>query len=149
MSYKKHLATRPASPEQINREWYVVDAAGQTLGRLATRVATVLRGKNKPTFTPYLDTGDFVVVVNAEQVVMTGNKESQKVYWRHTGFPGGIKATPARRMREEKPEQLITAAVQGMLPKNHMGRHCLTKLKVYKGAAHPHTAQAPKPLPLA
>jgi large subunit ribosomal protein L13 len=146
MGYKQHLTTRPATPEQIKREWYVVDANGKTLGRLASQIALVLRGKNKPTYTPYLDTGDFVVVVNAEKVVLTGKKETDKLYWRHTTFPGGIKSTAAGKMRAEKPENMLMEAVKGMLPKNTMGRHCLTKLKVYKGAEHPHKAQGPKTL---
>lgn len=146
MGYKQHLTTRPASAEQIKRDWYVVDANGKTLGRLASQVAAVLRGKNKPTFTPYLDTGDFVVVINADKVALTGKKETEKLYWRHTTFPGGIKATAADKMRAAKPEALVTEAVKGMLPKNTMGRHCLTKLKVYKGTEHPHKAQAPKTL---
>jgi large subunit ribosomal protein L13 len=146
MGYKQHLTTRPATPEQSNRGWFIVDAKDKTLGRLASQVATVLRGKNKPSFTPYMDTGDFVVVINAEKVALTGRKETDKLYWRHTLFPGGEKATPAGKMRQEKPEEMITSAVKGMLPRTRLGRQQLTKLKVYKGAEHPHKAQAPKTL---
>ncbi|MBI5498359.1 MAG: 50S ribosomal protein L13 [Deltaproteobacteria bacterium] len=146
MSSKQHLPTRPATPEQINAQWFVVDAAGKTLGRLASQVAMVLRGKNKAAFTPYLDTGDFVVVVNAEKVVLTGKKETEKIYWRHTEFPGGERATAADKMRAQHPERMVEIAVKGMLPKTRMGRHQFTKLKVYKGADHPHKAQQPKPL---
>lgn len=148
MSYKDHLTTRPVTPEKANRIWYVVDANGKTLGRLSSQVAAVLRGKNKPSYTPYLDTGDFVVVINAEKVALTGNKETDKVYWRHTEFPGGERSTTAGKMRQEKPEMMIMTAVKGMLPKNAMGHQQLTKLKVYKGAEHPHKAQQPKPLTL-
>jgi large subunit ribosomal protein L13 len=147
MSYRDHLPTRPATPEQANRQWYVVDANGKTLGRLCSKIASVLRGKNKPAFTPYMDTGDFVVVVNAEKVVLTGRKETDKVYWRHTLYPGGERATTAREMRAEKPEEMVTHAVRGMLPHTRLGRQMLGKLKVYKGPEHPHKAQQPKPLP--
>src|SRR5687767_6776141 len=115
MGYKNHLQTRPVTPEKANRTWYVVDASGKTLGRLCSEIAKVLRGKNKPSFTPYLDTGDFVVVVNAEKIVLTGKKETDKIYWRHTLYPGGERATAAGKLREEKPERLITFAVKGML----------------------------------
>ncbi|MEW5855051.1 MAG: 50S ribosomal protein L13 [Myxococcota bacterium] len=144
---KDHLPTRPATPEQGARQWFVVDADGKTLGRLSSRIAAVLRGKNKPAFTPYMDTGDFVVVVNAEKVVLTGKKETDKIYWRHTLYPGGERATAAGKMRQEKPEELIKIAVKGMLPKTRLGRAQMTKLKVYKGPDHPHKAQQPKPLP--
>jgi large subunit ribosomal protein L13 len=146
MSIKDHLTTRPVKPEEANRQWYVVDANGKTLGRLCTRLATVLRGKHKPSFTPYMDTGDFIVVVNAEKVVLTGKKETDKVYWRHTEFPGGERATVAGKMRADKPEELVRLAVRGMLPRTRLGRQQLTKLKVYKGAEHPHKAQKPQPL---
>lgn len=146
MGYKEHLATRPGTPEQANRQWYVVDAANQTLGRLSSQIASVLRGKNKPAFTPYLDMGDFVVVINAEKVALTGAKETDKLYWRHTEFPGGERSITAGKLRAEHPEQMVLQAVKGMLPKNAIGRAMFTKLKVYKGTQHPHQAQQPKPL---
>jgi len=146
MGYRTHLATHPATPEQINRAWFVVDAAGKTLGRLSSQIASVLRGKHKPAFTPYIDTGDFVIVLNAEKVVLTGKKETDKIYWKHTLFPGGERAIAAGKVRAEKPEELVRQAVKNMLPKNPIGRAMFTKLKVYKGAEHPHKAQQPKPL---
>jgi large subunit ribosomal protein L13 len=124
----------------------VVDARGQVLGRLASRIAMVLRGKTKAVFTPHLDTGDFVVVVNAEQVLLTGRKLDQKNYYRHSGYPGGLKTTTARQMLQKKPEQLLRHAVRGMLPKNSLGRQLLKKLKIYAGGEHPHQAQQPQPL---
>lgn len=140
------MKTYMATPQTAQREWYVVDAQGKTLGRLASRIATVLRGKHKPTYTPHCDTGDFVVVVNADKIVMTGNKLDQKMYWWHTGHPGGIRGRTAREMLERKPEEVIKAAVKGMLPKNHLGRQMFGKLKVYAAADHPHEAQQPAPL---
>ncbi|GAB6062710.1 50S ribosomal protein L13 [Deferrisoma palaeochoriense] len=137
-----------ATPQTAEREWFVVDAEGQTLGRLASRVATVLRGKHKPTYTPHVDTGDFVIVVNAEKVRLTGNKLDQKMYWRHSGYPGGIKGRTARQMLERKPEEVLRHAVKGMLPKNILGRDMLRKLKIYAGPEHPHQAQQPRPLEL-
>ncbi len=134
--------------EEIKKEWFVVNADGATLGRLAAQVASILRGKTKPTYTPHTDVGDFVVVVNAEKIRLTGNKLSQKMYSRHTGYPGGIILTPAKTMLQKKPEDLITIAVKGMLPKTSLGRQMLKKLKVYKGGAHPHKAQMPKELEL-
>lgn len=128
---------------ELSRRWIVVDADGKVLGRLATQVARHLTGKTKPHYTPFLDTGDFVVVVNAEKVVLTGRKESSKVYHRHTGFPGGLKSIVAQKLRSERPERLIEAAVQGMLPKTKLGRKMIKKLKVYAGPDHPHAAQAP------
>jgi len=133
---------------EIERRWYVVDLEGQILGRAATRIARVLRGKNKPIFTPHMDTGDFVVVVNAEKVKVTGAKEDQKVYFRYTGYPGGARFETLRRLRRRRPEQIIRRAVKGMLPKNRLGRALLTKLKVYAGPDHPHAAQQPVPLDL-
>lgn len=130
--------------EETEKEWFLVDAQGATLGRLAAQVAAVLRGKTKPIYTPHTDVGDFVIVVNAEKVRLTGNKLSQKMYARHTGYPGGIRLTPAKTMLERKPEDVITIAVKGMLPKNSLGRQMIKKLKVYKGDAHPHKAQMPK-----
>ncbi len=128
---------------ELSRRWIVVDADGKVLGRLATQVARHLTGKTKPHYTPFLDTGDFVVIVNAEKVVLTGRKEGDKVYRRHTGFPGGLKEISAQKLRAEDPERLIEAAVQGMLPKTKLGRKMLKKLKVYAGPHHPHAAQAP------
>jgi large subunit ribosomal protein L13 len=134
---------------EITQEWVVVDAAGQILGRLATRVARVLAGKHRARYVPHLDTGDFVVVTNAEKVVLTGRKAEEKVYRRHSGYPGGLKTVGARDLVAKYPERVIEAAVRGMLPKSKLGRKQLKKLKVYRGASHPHQAQRPKPLALA
>jgi large subunit ribosomal protein L13 len=130
----------------ISREWFVVDAEGQTLGRIATIIAATLRGKNKPTFAPHMDMGDFVIVVNAEKIQVTGKKETEKHYYRHSGYPGGFKAIRLRDMRAQHPERIIEAAVRGMLPKNVLGDKQFQKLKVYVGSEHPHAAQQPKPL---
>ena len=126
------------------RKWYVVDATGQTLGRLASQVATLLRGKHKPTFTPHLDMGDFVIVINAEKIELTGRKWTDKIYYRHSGYPGGLKARTAAEMHKTFPERMIELAVRGMLPKNRLGRQLFTKLKVYRGETHPHAAQQPE-----
>lgn len=134
---------------EIERRWYVVDAEGLHLGRLATRVASILRGKNKPIYTPHMDTGDFVVVVNAEKVVLTGRKEDQKMYYRHSGRPGSLKQETARQLRQRRPTRLVEAAVRGMLPKNRLGRHLYRKLKVYAGPDHPHQAQQPTAVEMA
>ncbi|MEL6383019.1 MAG: 50S ribosomal protein L13 [Cyanobacteria bacterium J06626_18] len=134
------------STETIDRKWFVVDAADQRLGRLATEIAMVLRGKNKPTYTPNLDTGDFVVVINAEKVVVTGNKANDKLYRRHSGRPGGMKSETFNQLQARIPERIIEKAVKGMLPKNALGRKLFTKLKVYAGAEHPHAAQRPETL---
>jgi large subunit ribosomal protein L13 len=131
-------------PDEIRREWVVMDASDQVLGRLATEVARLLRGKHKPEYTPFLDTGDFVVVVNAERVRLTGNKLEDKKYYRHSGRPGSLKVETARERMEKYPERVIQAAVWGMLPKNRLGRKLLRKLKVYRGPDHPHQAQQPK-----
>ncbi|MEW6230180.1 MAG: 50S ribosomal protein L13 [Bacillota bacterium] len=136
-------------PEAGAGEWYVVDAEGKTLGRLASQVAKVLRGKHKPTYTPHLDTGDHVIVINAEKVKVTGNKAKEKIYYRHTGWPGGLRAVPYDVMISKKPEAVIEHAVKGMLPHNRLGRALGKKLKVYRGADHPHAAQKPKPLEIA
>lgn len=136
-------------PEAGAGVWYVVDAEGKTLGRLASQVAKVLRGKHKPTYTPYLDTGDHVIVINAEKVKVTGNKAKEKIYYRHTGWPGGLRAVPYDVMISKKPEAVIEHAVKGMLPHNRLGRALGKKLKVYRGADHPHAAQKPKPLEIA
>lgn len=140
--------TYSARPKDIERKWYVVDAEGQILGRLATGVATVLRGKNKPMFTPSMDTGDHVIVINAAKVAVTGGKETKKVYYHHSGYPGGLNETPYEVMLERRPEQVIILAVRGMLPKNRLGRAMIGKLHVYGGAEHPHAAQKPEPLEL-
>ncbi len=134
------------SQESIERNWYVVDASQQRLGRLASEVATILRGKNKPTFTPHLDTGDFVVVINAEKVEVTGKKRSQKLYRRHSGRPGGMKTETFEKLQARIPERIIEQAIKGMLPKNTLGRQLFTKLKVYAGGEHPHQAQSPQVL---
>ena len=133
-------------PKDIEREWYVIDAANQRLGRLATEIAMVLRGKNKPQFTPHMDTGDFVIVINAEKVQVTGKKPTQKLYRRHSGRPGGMKTETFAHLQGRLPERIIEHAVKGMLPKNKMGRHLFTKLNVYAGPTHPHAAQKPKEL---
>ncbi len=135
-----------ATPQTVEKEWFVVDAQGKTLGRLATQIATILRGKHKPTFTPHVDTGDFVIVVNAEKVQLTGRKLDQKHYYWYSGYPGGIKGRSARQMLARKPEEVLKRAVKGMLPRTTLGRNMLRKMKVYAGAEHPHQAQQPKPL---
>ncbi|MGI6345316.1 MAG: 50S ribosomal protein L13 [Bacillota bacterium] len=134
-----------ANAQNVTRQWYVVDAAGQTLGRLASEVANLLRGKHKPIYTPHVDTGDFVIVVNADQIVLTGNKLDQKQYYRHTGYPGGLKAVNYRNLMARKPEFVVEKAVRGMLPHNRLGRAMFKKLKVYAGPEHPHAAQKPEP----
>lgn len=140
------MKTQVAKKTEVARDWYLVDAENQVLGRIATQIANVLRGKNKPTFTPSVDTGDFVIVVNAEKIALTGNKMADKMYYSHSGFPGGIKSITAGKLLDKKPEDLIRKAVKGMLPKNKLARHMLSKLKVYAGSAHPHKAQQPKAL---
>ncbi|MBN1231424.1 MAG: 50S ribosomal protein L13 [Anaerolineales bacterium] len=132
----------------ITRDWYVVDAAGQNLGRLATKIAEILMGKHKPSFTPGVDMGDFVIVLNCEKIVVTGNKLVDKKYYRHSGYPGGLTETTLKDQLLKHPDRVITAAVRGMLPSNNLGRHMLKKMKVYAGAEHPHAAQLPKPLEL-
>jgi large subunit ribosomal protein L13 len=140
----KKMRTFMAKREDAQRDWYLVDAQNKVLGRLASELAKILRGKNKPTYTPHADTGDFVVVVNAEKVSLTGNKWKQKVYYRHSGYPGGIKSIAADALKAKRPEDLIRFAVKGMLPKNRLGRKLFKKLKVYAGSEHPHQAQQPK-----
>tara|TARA_Y100000590_G_scaffold293327_1_gene330370 strand:+ start:648 stop:1076 length:429 start_codon:yes stop_codon:yes gene_type:complete len=135
------MKTNSIKASEITRDWYLIDAEGKTLGRLASNIAQVIRGKKKPFFTPHMDMGDFVVVVNAEKVSVTGSKETDKKYFRHSGYPGGEKETPLKDMREKYPERIITNAVRGMLPKNKLGRKLLKHLKVYKGGDHPHAAQ--------
>jgi large subunit ribosomal protein L13 len=140
------MKTYTAKPGEIQREWFLVDAEGKTLGRLATQIADRLRGKGKPAYTPHVDTGDFVVVVNAEKIAVTGSKLDTKIYYRHTGYPGGIKQRTLREQLERRPTEVIRKAVKGMLPKNKLAAAQLTKLKVYAGPEHPHAAQAPKEL---
>ncbi|MDJ0789309.1 MAG: 50S ribosomal protein L13 [Myxococcota bacterium] len=148
MSSQAYKATQSAKPGEIERHWYVVDAEDQTLGRLATRIAVVLRGKHKPAFTPHVDTGDFVVVVNAEKVQLSGRKRETKTYYRHTGYPGGIKSATADEVLSGPfPDRVLRRAVRGMLPKNALGRKLLSKLKIYAGPDHPHQAQKPEVLP--
>jgi large subunit ribosomal protein L13 len=137
-----------AKPGEVERRWYVVDADGKTLGRLATQIADTLRGKRKPQYTPHVDTGDFVVVVNAEKIAVTGKKLDEKLYRRHSGYPGGLRSRPLRDELERRPTEVLRTAVKGMLPRNRLGRAQLTKLKIYAGPEHPHVAQDPKPLPL-
>jgi large subunit ribosomal protein L13 len=141
----KTFLTKPA---EVDRSWYVVDAEGQTLGRLASRIAQVLRGKHKPIYSPSVDCGDFVVVINAEKVAVTGRKMEQKMYYRHSMYPGGLTTTSLRDQLEKHPDRVITSAVKGMLPKNVLGRQMLRKMKVYAGSEHPHSAQAPMALEL-
>jgi large subunit ribosomal protein L13 len=140
------MKTEVAKAENVKRDWYLVDAQDIVLGRLATQIAGVLRGKNKAIFTPSVDTGDFVIVVNAEKIALTGRKLDDKIYYSHTGFPGGLKEITAGKLLEKRPEDIIRKAVKGMLPKNKLARHMLKKLKVYAGASHPHDAQQPKNL---
>lgn len=138
--------TYTARPADIVRQWYVVDAKGKTLGRLATKIASVLKGKHKVIYTPHMDVGDHVIVINAKDVLLTGNKREKKVYYRHTGYPGGLKKVTAAEMLEKNPERVVKAAVWGMLPHNRLGRKMFRKLKVYAGPEHPHQAQQPKEL---
>ena len=140
--------TTTPSIDSIKRQWYLVDAENQTLGRLATEVASVLRGKNKPSFTPHLDTGDFVVVINAEKIMVTGKKAEQKLYRRHSGRPGGMKVENFQTLQKRLPERIVEKAIKGMLPHNALGRQLFRKLKVYKGPEHPHSAQQPQILTL-
>jgi large subunit ribosomal protein L13 len=139
------MKTYSAKPGEIERDWYLVDADGQTLGRLATQIADRLRGKGKPQYTPHVDTGDFVVVVNAEKIAVTGNKRADKRYYRHSGYPGGLRSRSLREQLDRQPAEVLRKAVKGMLPRNRLGRAQLTKLKIYAGPEHPHEAQAPKP----
>ena len=142
------MNTYSARPGEVPRAWYVVDAEGLVLGRLATRIATVLRGKHKPQFTPHVDTGDFVIVINADKIVLTGRKLDQKHYHRYSGYPGGLNSQPARVVLAKDPDRVIRHAVKGMLPKNRLSRQLIKKLKVYAGPDHPHEAQQPQPLPV-
>ena len=140
------MKTYTATPSDIKRDWYVVDATGKTLGRLATEIARRLRGKHKPEYTPHMDTGDYIVVINAREIRVTGNKAKDKIYYKHSGYPGGIKSINFEKLREKKPELIIENAVKGMLPKGPLGRSMFRKLKVYPGAQHLHAAQQPKTL---
>ncbi|MCM3635649.1 MULTISPECIES: 50S ribosomal protein L13 [Paenibacillus] len=136
--------TYMAKPNEVERKWLLIDAEGKTLGRLASEAAALIRGKHKPQFTPHLDTGDFVVIINADKIVLTGNKMADKKYYRHSGYSGGLKVTPAGEMLQKKPERMVELAVHGMLPKNRLGNKMKLKLKVYAGAEHPHQAQNPE-----
>lgn len=138
------MKTFSAKKEEVVRDWYVIDASDKVLGRLAVEIASRLRGKHKPIYTPHIDTGDFIVVINSDKITLTGNKLKQKMYYRHSGYPGGLKSTTAEKMREKKPGNLLHLAVKGMLPKNSLGRQMLTKLKIYSGDEHPHNAQTPQ-----
>src|SRR6187549_322275 len=140
------MKTWNAKPGEVERTWYVVDAEGKTLGRLATQIADTLRGKGKPEYTPHIDTGDFVVVVNAEKIHVTGNKRASKMYRHHSGYPGGLRTRSLNDMLERRPEEVIRIAVKGMLPRNRLARQQLGKLKVYAGPDHPHAAQKPQPM---
>lgn len=142
------MKTEVAKIENVKRDWYIVDAQDAVLGRLSTKIANVLRGKNKPTFTPSVDTGDFVIVINAEKIALTGRKIADKIYYNHSGYVGGLKEISAGKLLEKKPEDLIKRAVKGMLPHNKLSRHMLSKLKIYAGGDHPHAAQQPKALTL-
>lgn len=142
------MKTFSAKPAEVKRDWYVIDAKGKTLGRMATEIARRLRGKHKPEYTPHVDTGDYIVVVNAEKVHVTGKKTTDKIYYRHSGFPGGIKSLTFEKLIEKAPERVIQLAVKGMLPKNPLGRAMLRKLKVYAGPDHAHSAQQPQTLDL-
>ncbi|CAM5214334.1 50S ribosomal protein L13 [Alishewanella longhuensis] len=140
------MKTSTAKPESVTRDWYVVDANGKTLGRIATEIASRLRGKHKPEYTPHVDTGDYIIVINAEKVAVTGNKAQAKMYYSHTGFPGGIKEINFEKLIAKKPEMVLESAIKGMLPKGPLGRAMFRKLKVYAGAEHQHAAQQPQVL---
>ena len=142
------MKTQSVNKESVLHDWYLVDADGKTLGRLSTQIANRLRGKHKPEFTPHVDTGDYIVVINADKIHVTGKKETDKFYYHHTGFPGGIKSVALGKMREKSPEKILENAVKGMMPRNRLGRAMLSKLKVYAGDAHPHSAQQPTILEL-
>jgi large subunit ribosomal protein L13 len=146
LQFRVAVKTYTAKPGEIERHWYVVDAEAKTLGRLATQIADVLRGKDKPAYTPHVDTGDFVIVVNAEKVRVTGQKLDQKIYYRHSGYPGGLRSRTLREQLARRPEEVLRKAVKGMLPKNKLASAQLRKLKIYAGPDHPHAAQNPEPL---
>tara|TARA_B100001029_G_C15032329_1_gene437804 strand:+ start:349 stop:777 length:429 start_codon:yes stop_codon:yes gene_type:complete len=140
------MKTLSIKKDEIKRDWYIVDASNQNLGRLASNIAQIIRGKHKPFYTPNLDMGDFVVVINAEKITLSGNKKNQKEYWRHTGYPGGQKVVDFKTMQEKYPERVVSSAVKGMLPHNRLGRKLFNHLKVYAGSNHPHSSQQPKKL---
>ena len=140
------MTTYMAKPDEVDKKWYVVDAEGKTLGRLASRIATVLRGKHKPEYTPHVDTGDFVIVVNSEKVTLTGNKWDQKIHYKHSQYPGGLKTKTYSELRENNPQEIIRHAVDGMVPNNKLGKKMMKKLKIYAGPDHPHQAQKPEEL---
>ncbi len=142
------MKTVSAKKEEVARKWYIVDAKDQVLGRMATRIAAVLRGKHKTIYTPHVDTGDFVIVINADKVKLTGNKEQDKMYYDHTGWAGGIVERNAAKLREREPTEMVTRAVEGMIPRGNLGNAICTKLKVYASSEHPHAAQKPEPLPV-
>jgi len=142
----EHMKTESIKKSEIKKEWWIADAEGQTLGRFASKIATILKGKHKPNYTPNMDMGDFVIVVNADKVRVSGNKETKKTYFRHTGYPGGTKTRTLSEMRNAFPERIVEQAVKGMLPHNRLGRALYTHLKVYTGNEHPHSAQNPKPM---
>lgn len=142
------MSTFTAKPAEVQRDWFVIDATDKVLGRLATEVATRLRGKHKPIYTPHVDTGDYIIIINAEKIRVTGNKQTDKTYYHHTGFPGGIKSITFDKQIEKAPERVIQSAVKGMLPKGPLGRDMFRKLKIYAGPEHQHTAQQPQPLEL-
>jgi large subunit ribosomal protein L13 len=144
----KLQTTYSPKASEIDRSWYVIDANDVPLGRLASEVAQVLRGKNKPTYAPHMDGGDFVIVVNADKIYVSGNKEIEKIYYRHSGFPGGLRAETLSQIRKDHPERIVETAIRGMLPKNRLGRQMMSKLKVYSGPDHPHAAQKPETLTL-
>jgi large subunit ribosomal protein L13 len=137
-------STYIAKPAEVNRKWFVVDAEGKTLGRLSSEIASILRGKHKPTYTPHLDTGDHVIIINAEKIELTGKKLSDKIYYRHTNHPGGLKERTAKEMRDKYPDRMLELAIKGMLPKGSLGRQMIKKLNVYRGSEHPHQAQKPE-----
>ena len=140
------MKTFSAKKDEVQRKWYLVDAEGKILGRLASEIAVRLRGKHKPIYTPHVDTGDYIVVINADKVRMTGKKLKQKVYYRHSGYPGGLKSITAEKLQEKRPEELVRLVVKGMLPKNSLGRDMIKKMKIYAGEKHPHKAQNPEVL---
>jgi len=142
------MRTFQAKPHEVERKWHLVDAEGKTLGRLASRVAILLRGKHKPIFTPHVDTGDHVVIINADRIHLTGKKRKNKIYYHHTGFPGGLKSITAEQLSAKKPTALLSKAIHGMLPKNSLGKQMAKKLRIYAGPSHPHQAQGPMPLVL-
>ncbi len=142
------MKTSMMKPQEVQRTWYVVDAEGKTLGRLASKIASILRGKHKPTYTPHVDTGDHVIIINAEKIVLTGKKLQDKKYYRHTGYPGGLKVVTAGKLLQTRPERVLKYAIWGMLPHNRLGRQMVKKVKIYAGSKHPHEAQKPEALDL-